>query len=81
MCSRATLILILVCASPALSQTAAQEARTGRRAPLPCGEAAATDRVAAVSADGEISLASGRIVRLADLRWPEAPAVREARLS
>jgi hypothetical protein len=48
---------------------------------LPCGEATATDRVAAVSADGEISLASGRIVRLADLRWPEAPAVREAGLS
>ncbi len=70
--------LLLVLAGPAAAQAPGGRGAAGL-AP-PCGGDPSADRVAAVSADGEIALASGRTVRLADLRWPEAPAIRAAGL-
>ena len=75
---RAALLVVLAGTGPAAAQLPGERGAAG---PAPsCGGDADADRVTAVSAEGDIALASGRVARLADLRWPEAPEIRRAGL-
>ncbi len=76
---RLCLLLVLVWASPALPQAGPARVRAGP-ASSPCDASVANERVVGVSTGGEVTLASGLTVHLADLRWTDEPEFRSAGL-
>ena len=70
------MLLLVIAAGPAWPQVDRVRDRSG--AISPCGGPASEDRLTGVSDAGEIVLGSGRVARLADLRWPDEARFRSA---
>jgi Staphylococcal nuclease homologue len=66
----------LALATGAAAQSEAPPAREAVRSPV-CEPRRSGDRIDEVTQRGEVRLASGRVVKLAGLRWPDAPGDAE----